>query len=1102
MKLPHTENLQSVSDMSAPRGNTFTALKGEFDIDRACKELRLCIGKEISPSFSVKNFDRDFGAQLVSDSIFARRPNCLDVSDSLRTISFNLAITDTAIRRLAMEETDPVKLLSVSSRLVETSSYSFLSPDLITARPVIHLASSKEFGLFFTPVEVATEMSRSVLNQRTSIGRVLDPGVGMGTLLGVLACEAQNAEVQITELVGLEKNKLIASWSRLVLERVRELLAASWSLQIRVCDAVVQLASEECQYDTVIMNPPYGRLKFLKSQLTNAETKSSDESRSLIEQEQFWKDHYTTLSDQYRVISEQYKLGSGPQDLQRLFLGLSIERLEPTGRLCCISPSSWLGDNDSHSLRTKLVMNRLIEKLWVYPEDSGLFNTVNQATSIVVISRDKFRKNFNYEIRRSQASDGFTSQTSVNYETLLALDPVALRVPRLDGEQLTAFVQVKGLTTLGTDRRFRNARGELDQTLGRECLSVRKTRTTLIRGENIERFVVSHTSSESKPGFINQALAKKVISGGKREDSLSIRLACRQVAYLNKKRRLSWAIIDAGQVLGNSCNYITFLGESKSREKYLKALLVTLNSAVFEWFFRVYNSNNHVANYEIDEFPSLVNDENVEVLSKTAEFLLSAYGRSACDSAHGSRIEDVSDALVAFFCGLDGSQTFQVIESVEPGRGFRVKGVLEWIQKNGLGDFLTSGIGWYHHTYPTMSAHDLEVVGYIPQGGNWTSIPESVPSKRLEQIREMTKERGGLVRTSYYGRLRPDQPAYTIATYYNRPGNGTNIPPWENRVLTSREAARLQSFPDWYIFASKETAVRKQIGNAVPPLLAYALGNQLIQHCEKTCVDLFAGAGGLSLGLELAGFDVVAASDHDQRAAQTYTFNRPCEDLPSPHSSMTYFSLGDVSDIRVRKTMVNDFKIKLGIRPLGLLVGGPPCQGFSTAGWRSEADARNDLAAIFLEFVEHLKPEIVVLENVEGLLSYQKGRVVAQLLGALHEIGYDTGSSPWVLNAECFGVPQMRRRVFIVATKGKNEISRPTELFQKCKGRRESSSDATLFVEDLPYPITVLDALYDLNPLGELVNENIGDRAFRSAYARWLSDQISTLDFVKISRVK
>src|SRR5690606_38377732 len=94
-----------------------------------------------------------------------------------------------------------------------------------------------------------------------------------------------------------------------------------------------------------------------------------------------------------------------------------------------------------------------------------------------------------------------------------------------------------------------------------------------------------------------------------------------------------------------------------------------------------------------------------------------------------------------------------------------------------------------NHVLPKLSDLDNMMIPYVTPGGNWMDIPESVPSKRLEQIREMSKKRG-IVRTTYYSRLKTTQPAYTISTYYNRPGNGANIHPWEHRTLSSREAAR------------------------------------------------------------------------------------------------------------------------------------------------------------------------------------------------------------------------------------------------------------------------------------------------------------------------
>ena len=120
----------------------------------------------------------------------------------------------------------------------------------------------------------------------------------------------------------------------------------------------------------------------------------------------------------------------------------------------------------------------------------------------------------------------------------------------------------------------------------------------------------------------------------------------------------------------------------------------------------------------------------------------------------------------------------------------------------------------YNHITYSLSENDLRMVVSIPAGGNWKNIPLDIPSKRLERIRET----GG--RTTLYGRLRWEKPSYTITTYFNRPGNGAYIHPKDNRVISAREAARLQSFPDDFIFEGTITKKFKQIGNAVPPLLS------------------------------------------------------------------------------------------------------------------------------------------------------------------------------------------------------------------------------------------------------------------------------------------
>lgn len=126
------------------------------------------------------------------------------------------------------------------------------------------------------------------------------------------------------------------------------------------------------------------------------------------------------------------------------------------------------------------------------------------------------------------------------------------------------------------------------------------------------------------------------------------------------------------------------------------------------------------------------------------------------------------------------------------------------------------------HEMPQMSSLDKYIAEHVRPGGNYRDIPEDVPSKR---IRRLQKEGG---HTTCYGRLHPNAPAHTINTYFNRPNVGCNIHYAEDRLITVREALRLQSFPDSYRMVTHTKKGKMLIvGNAVPPLLAKAVAEQL-----------------------------------------------------------------------------------------------------------------------------------------------------------------------------------------------------------------------------------------------------------------------------------
>lgn len=222
----------------------------------------------------------------------------------------------------------------------------------------------------------------------------------------------------------------------------------------------------------------------------------------------------------------------------------------------------------------------------------------------------------------------------------------------------------------------------------------------------------------------------------------------------------------------------------------------------------------------------------------------------------------------------------------------------------------------------SLSELDMQVVKCVPPGGNWKNIPESIPSQRLAQIRESYKAGKGS-RSTYYGRLRLEMPAYTINIYFNRPGNGCNIHYDQDRTISQRESARFQNFPDSFEFVGSLGAINNQIGNAVPPLLAYQIaknvplkGNLLISSAEQ--VDLLSALYGRD-GLLLSVMTSTAM-----------LLKHIKEILEARQLSVTLTAMYNTI---IEKAIA----AKKANPDLPLFVlGGSPCQGFSTANHRNQ----------------------------------------------------------------------------------------------------------------------------------------------------------------------
>lgn len=172
---------------------------------------------------------------------------------------------------------------------------------------------------------------------------------------------------------------------------------------------------------------------------------------------------------------------------------------------------------------------------------------------------------------------------------------------------------------------------------------------------------------------------------------------------------------------------------------------------------------------------------------------------------------------------------------------------------------------------------------------------------------------------------------------------------------------------------------------------------------RRTCIDLFAGAGGLSTGLEWAGFDVLFANEIMPAYAETLSRNHPKSEVC-------------VEDIRFVKPSQVRKSLGLSEGELDLVAGGPPCQGFSiNAPVRSSEDSRNHLFQNYLEFVKEFKPKVVLIENVPGMVSFSAGGTIRAILDSLQNLGYKPEVR--VLYAPHYGIPQMRWRTIFLATR-------------------------------------------------------------------------------------
>lgn len=888
---------------------------------------------------------------------------------------------------------------------------------------------------------VASALAVSALPSQARI-RLIDPFGGDGRLVAWLieAC----TDILITSVVwDVELWDLSDVGFQEAKRRVDSLKDSGVRIEFQTFlgDAFREAARHEGSFDVVITNPPWELLKPDRRELGRL----NGNSATYVEKMRIY-DNW--VGSTYPMSQPRRKFAGWGTNLSRVGLEVSLRLTRPQGVIGIVMPASLLADDQSTELRSHLLTDHRLLNVAYYPAEAKHYGTADVASITLVVSVNESPTDAvpittvdrDAGLKTSEVRLDFQKLKMTDYVLPVAFGAAAMRILNNLTGSMPTWSDLEAFGNGG----FWSGR-EVDETGNSQWLvDLDSGRMPFLKGRMIERFRIRESPRQGvgKSGWVPPL------------STAFERLAWRDVSRPNQKRRVIATIVPAGWALGNSLGVAYF---AEAGPEVLRVLLGIISSTVFEFQLRAHLATGHVSlsslrKVAIPRFVDLKSDRGLYQLASKA--------------LNGDTSAEISaDAYVALYCyklSFDEYATvldlFPKLTSAEKSEYLKAYRELMTISESidrdarSLADHDEAPSQKtpppeiiYNHFSARLSELDMRIVRAVTEGGNWKDIPKSIPSQRLEQIRE-SYARGEGSRSTYYGRLRRDMPSYTINTYFNRPGNGCHIHPSQDRVLSQREAARLQSFPDNFKFLGPQGAICTQIGNAVPPLLAFQIALSLGK--SGSYIDLFCGAGGMGLGFKWAGWRPIIANDLEPRFIDTYRHNVHCMAIA-----------GSITDPEIIEQLV---EAAVSARRAGepfWVLGGPPCQGFSTAGnKRTMKDERNHLVWDYVRFIERIQPDGFVFENVTGLLNMQGGKVFAAVKDAFSSVMPRLQAA--VLSTNEYAIPQRRKRVIIVGRRCPDSTPwAPPQVLTSL------SSEAPTFFHSVQQAVSVEEALGDLPPL-------------------------------------
>ena len=835
----------------------------------------------------------------------------------------------------------------------------------------------KILGKFYTDYKVARTMIKSLcgqmsgapVNQRLSI---IDPFCGDGRLVLLLLEEiaqisAYHSAHLIISLWDIDKEAV-----RTAADAVRKFCNEKYldfEVDARVADAFVEYIPMVGHFDICVTNPPWSLLKPQKLFAKSNDEMAMSTYRDAIEK------YDTYMKTAFPNSQPTKKFGKWGTNLARCGTEVALKLVRSGGISGIVSPASLLNDQVSTPLRRWIFDHFCVTDISYYPAELKLYGSVDISSVTIVIRSEEQAESIRVRIFNQKNS---YSERHIVGELLKYIKNHDYSLPFKTG--IDSIPIMMFLEQLPTTEEYCSDTGlkfirEMDETRFMDHVSD-EGKITFAKGFMVDRYTFKPAGFYLKHG--ETCIHPSVYCH---------KIVWRDVSRDSQIRRMKATILPPNHICGNSLGVIY---PTTGNLDALKTLVAVMNSFIFEFQARSMLVSNHVAT-------GIVKQIRVPRFAPDSEIV-----KLVDRQIGGENVETEIEVAVANLYGIPMDAYRIIVETYNIPR--EIKDTLLQLYMKSTAEKEKKGPMIYNHYAAALSKLDMQIVHCVPPGGNWKDIPETVPSQRLAQIRESYKAGKGS-RSTYYGRLLPEMPSYTINTYFNRPGNGCHIHYVQDRTLSQREAARFQTFPDSFEFIGSQGAINNQIGNAVPPLLAYQIAKTLPHRGQF--IDLFCGAGGLALGFVWAGWTPIIANDIDAYAVDTYKRNIAGDAI-----------VGDINSDEVVDAIVSAAKKARETHPdLPLYVlGGPPCQGFSTANTRrGRDDLRNWLFKAYIKIVNAIRPDGFIFENVRGITNLDKGQffemIQSELKQCIEEIKVNQ------VNSAFFGIPQRRERVIIIGGK-------------------------------------------------------------------------------------